>query len=188
LLRWLSDTHIPLDTGDFRLISRRVCSMIVAMPERQRFIRGMVSWVGFRQEPVFYDRDARFAGESKYPLRKLVALAIDGILSSTCKPLRFALPLGVAAITISFILGIYALCSWLFVQKTPQGWASLLCAVVFFGGFQLVVLGILGEYLGRIYEQTRGRPIFMVDAVVRHDDAAPAPSGDRSQDSMKVLS
>jgi polyisoprenyl-phosphate glycosyltransferase len=174
LLRWISDSHIPLDTGDFRLISRRVCSLIVAMPERQRFIRGMVSWVGFRQEPVYYDRDARFAGESKYPLRKLVALAIDGILSSTCKPLRFALPLGVAAISVSFLLGIYALCSWLFVQKTPQGWASLLCAVVFFGGFQLVVLGILGEYLGRIYEQTRGRPIFMVDTVLHHDPIAPA--------------
>jgi dolichol-phosphate mannosyltransferase len=167
LLRWVADSCIPLDTGDFRLVSRRVRDLIVAMPERQRFIRGMVSWVGFRQEPVFYDRDARFAGETKYPFHKLVSLAIEGILSSTCKPLRFALPVGVVAITISMVFGAYALISWLFVNKTPQGWASLLCAVVFFGGSQLVVLGILGEYLGRIYEQTRGRPVFMVDSVVR---------------------
>jgi polyisoprenyl-phosphate glycosyltransferase len=167
LLRLISDTYIPLDTGDFRLISRRVRDLIVAMPERQRFIRGMVSWVGFRQEPVFYDRDTRFAGETKYPFSKLLALAIDGILSSTCKPLRFTLPVGVVAITISMIFGAYALISWLFINKTPQGWASLLCAVVFFGGSQLVMLGILGEYMGRIYDQTRGRPVFMVDSVVR---------------------
>jgi polyisoprenyl-phosphate glycosyltransferase len=174
LLHWLADTHIPLDTGDFRLISRRVRDLIVAMPERQRFIRGMVSWVGFRQEPILYDRDARFAGETKYPFRKLVALALDGILSSTCKPLRFALPLGVVAISVSLVFGVYAVISWLFVSKTPQGWPSLMSAVAFFGGSQLVVLGILGEYLGRIYEQTRGRPMFMVESVVRSTDEPPS--------------
>ena len=174
LLHWLADTHIPLDTGDFRLISRRVRDLIVAMPERHRFVRGMVSWVGFRQEPILYDRDARFAGQTKYPFRKLVALAIDGILSSTCKPLRFALPVGVAAISVSLVFGIYAVISWLFVSRTPQGWASLMAAVAFFGGSQLVVLGVLGEYLGRIYEQTRGRPMFLGDSVVRSGDEPPA--------------
>ncbi len=167
LLRWLADTHIPLDTGDFRLITKRVRDLIVAMPERQRFIRGMVSWVGFRQEPILYDRDARFAGETKYPFSKLLALAVDGILSSSSKPLRFALPVGIVAITVSFIFGAYAVVSWFFVSRTPQGWASLMAAVAFFGGSQLVVLGILGEYLGRIYEQARGRPMFMVESVVR---------------------
>lgn len=176
LLRWLADTHIPLDTGDFRLISRRVRDLIVAMPERQRFIRGMVSWVGFRQEPILYDRDARFAGQTKYPFSKLFSLAVDGILSSTCKPLRFALPVGIAAITVSFIFGAYALFSWIFVSRTPQGWASLLSAVALFGGFQLVVLGILGEYLGRIYEQTRGRPMFLVESVIRSGEEPPPPS------------
>jgi glycosyltransferase involved in cell wall biosynthesis len=185
LLQWLADTHIPLDTGDFRLISRRVRNLIVAMPERQRFIRGMVSWVGFGQEPIFYDRDARFAGQTKYPFRKLAALAVEGILSSTCKPLRIALPVGIVAITISMILGIYALISWLFVNRTPQGWASLLCAVAFFGGSQLVVLGILGEYLGRIYEQTRGRPVFLVDSVVRSADEAPPQSAAEARHSVK---
>jgi polyisoprenyl-phosphate glycosyltransferase len=178
VLHWLADTHIPLDTGDFRLISRRVRDLIVAMPERQRFIRGMVSWVGFRQEPILYDRDARFAGETKYPFRKLVALALDGIFSSTCKPLRFALPVGLAAISLSLVFGIYAVLSWLFVSRTPQGWPSLMAAIAFFGGAQLIVLGILGEYLGRVFEQTRGRPLFLVDSVVRSSDEPP-PAGQK---------
>lgn len=172
LLRWLADTHIPLDTGDFRLISRRVRDIVVAMPEGQRFIRGMVSWVGFRQEPILYDRDARFAGESKYPFRKLLALAVDGILSSSCKPLKFAFPLGAAAMFSSLAFGLYALFSHYFVSRTPQGWSSLLCAVAFFGGLQLTVLGVLGGYISRIHEQTRGRPIFLVDAVVRSNGQA----------------
>jgi dolichol-phosphate mannosyltransferase len=177
LLRWLADTHIPLDTGDFRLISRRVRDLIVAMPEGQRFIRGMVSWVGFRQESILYDRDARFAGASKYPFHKLLALAIDGILSSSCKPLKFALPLGAAAMISSLAFGLYVLFSHYFVSKTPQGWSSLLCAVAFFGGLQLIVLGVLGEYISRIHEQTRGRPIFVVDAVVRSNGQESEPPG-----------
>jgi len=172
LLRRVCELDIPLDTGDFRLISRRVRDLIVSMPERQRFIRGMVSWVGFRQEAVLYDRDARFAGESKYPFTKLVALAIDGMISSTSKPLRFAMPLGIGAIIISAALGIYAVVSHFLISSTPQGWTSLLCAMAFFGGIQLIVLGILGEYLGRIYDQTRGRPIFMVDKVVQSEARA----------------
>ncbi len=171
LLRAVADTYIPLDTGDFRLISGRVRDLLAAMPERQRFIRGMVSWVGFRQEPVFYDRDARFAGETKYPFRKLVALAIDGVISSTLKPLSFALVVGGVAVTIGLALAAYALFSWLFVGRTPQGWTSLLITVIFLGGIQLLVLGVLGEYLGRIHEQVRDRPLFVVDSVVRGDSA-----------------
>ena len=162
LLKRLADTHIPLDTGDFRLISRRVRDVIVAMPERQRFIRVMVSWVGFRQEPVFYDREARFAGETKYPLRKLVSLALDGVISSTLKPLSFALILGLTAVVLSVLFGTYALISWIYVGKTPQGWTSLLFTIVFLGGIQLLVLGILGEYMGRVFEQVRSRPMFLV--------------------------
>ncbi len=167
LLRRIAGTHIPLDTGDFRLISKRVRDLIVAMPERQRFIRGMVSWVGFRQEPIFYDRDARFAGETKYPLSKLVRLAVDGIISSSLRPLAFASFIGGIAMAVSFLLCAYAIFSWLFVGKTPPGWTSLILAVVFVGGLQLLVLGILGEYVGRIYEQTRGRPMFLVETVVQ---------------------
>ena len=176
LLDKLADTRIPLDTGDFRLISRRVCDLIVAMPHRHRFIRGMVSWVGYRQEPILYDRDARFAGETKYPLRKLMALAVDGIISSSLKPLAFATVIGSITAVIGLLLLLYALYSWLFVGRTPQGWASLLITVVFLGGLQLLMLGLMGEYLGRIHEQVRGRPMFLVESVVRSDDASqPSP-------------
>jgi len=167
LLKRFADTYVPLDTGDFRLISRRVRDLIVAMPERQRFIRGMVSWVGFRQEPVLYDRDARFAGETKYPPCKLLALAVDGVISSSLKPLSFAMVMGAIAVGLSTVFGAYALISWLFVGKTPQGWTSLFFTVVMLGGVQLLALGVLGEYLGRIFEQVRGRPLFMVETVVR---------------------
>ncbi|HTI72280.1 MAG TPA: glycosyltransferase family 2 protein [Candidatus Limnocylindria bacterium] len=173
LLEKLSDTQIPLDTGDFRLISRRVRDLLVAMPERQRFIRGMVSWVGFRQEPVFYDRDARFAGESKYSLMKLMALAMNGIVSSSLKPLAFATVLGGMAAVVGCLLLLYVLFSWLFVGRTPQGWASLLVTIVFMGGIQLVVLGIMGEYLGRIHEQTRNRPMFLVSEIASQESRNP---------------
>jgi dolichol-phosphate mannosyltransferase len=173
LLRGLADSQIQLDTGDFRLINRRVADLLVAMPERHRFIRGMVSWVGFRQAPVLYERDPRFAGQTKYPFGKLLRLAIDGLISSSLKPLKFGFFVGGLAIVVSGVLGVYALASWLFVNKTPQGWTSILLAVVFFGGVQLLILGILGEYVGRTFEQTRGRPLFLVDRVVRGQ--APPP-------------
>lgn len=167
LLELLSDRPIPLDTGDFRLISRRVCDLIVSMPERQRYIRGMVSWVGFRQEPILYDRDARAAGETKYPLRKLIALAINGVVSSSVKPLAIAAFLGLIAMIMGALLIAYALVSWIANGNTPQGWTSLMVVVVFMGGIQLLMLGIIGEYIGRLFEQSRGRPAFMIDRIMR---------------------
>jgi glycosyltransferase involved in cell wall biosynthesis len=166
-LRTISDRPIPLDTGDFRLISRRVCDIIVRMPERQRYIRGMVSWVGFRQEPILYDRDARAAGVTKYPLRKLIALALNGVVSSSVKPLLIAAVLGVIALGLGLLLTAYALISWIANGSTPQGWTSLMVVVVFMGGTQLLMLGVIGEYIGRLFEQSRGRPAFMVDRIVR---------------------
>jgi len=174
LLDRLADRPVPLDVGDFRLISRRVCDLVVSMPERRRFIRGMVSWAGYRQEAVFYDRDPRFAGETKYPLRKLVQLAVDGVISSSLKPLAFAMVIGSLTMVVGLLLLSYALYSWLFVGRTPQGWPSLLIVVVLMSGLQLMVLGVMGEYLGRIYDQTRGRPLFLVDAVVRGETTDPA--------------
>lgn len=169
MLKMVSDRPIPLDTGDFRLISRRVCDLIVSMPERQRYIRGMVSWVGFRQEPILYDRDARAAGETKYPFRKLLALAINGVISSSVKPLAFAAVLGATALVLALLLTAYALISWIANGATPQGWTSLMVVVVFMGGVQLLMLGIIGEYIGRLFEQSRGRPAFMIDRIVRRD-------------------
>jgi len=167
LLSLIAERPIPLDTGDFRLISRRVCDLLVSMPESQRYIRGMVSWVGFRQEPVLYDRDARAAGETKYPLRKLIALAANGIISSSVRPLMFASVLGAVAILVGLALTVYAVVSWAANGATPQGWTSLMIVIVFMGGCQLLVLGILGEYMGRLFEQARGRPIFLIDEVLR---------------------
>lgn len=176
VLRRVAETQIPLDTGDFRLISRRVRDLLVAMPERQRFIRGMVSWVGFRQGPILYDRDARLAGTTKYPLRKLIRLAVDGIISSSLRPLAFASVIGSVAIGLGILLGAYALVSWLFAGETPRGWTSIVLAVVLLGGAQLLVLGILGEYVGRIYDQTRGRPMFLVESVVQGNTGSTSES------------
>ena len=171
ILRRLSDTPIPLDAGDFRVINRRVADALLQMPERNRFIRGMVAWVGFRQEPYLYDRDPRYAGETKYPLLKLVRLALDGITSSSIRPLAFASLAGGLAAFGAVVLLAYSLFSWLFVGQTPPGWTSLLITVTVLSSIQLFVLGIIGEYLGRLYEESRGRPLFIIDRVVQRDAA-----------------
>ncbi len=174
LLSKLSDVPTQLDSGDFRLLSRRVVDLLGAMPERQPFLRGMVSWVGFKQVPVFYDRDARFAGTSKYPLSKLVKLAFDAVVSSSLKPLAFATVVGSVTALLGLVLLAYAIVSWLFIGGTPHGWTSLLGAVVMLGSLQLFMLGIIGEYLGRIFVQTRGRPVFLVDHIVRDGRVVPS--------------
>ena len=170
-LRGLSDIPIPVDTGDFRLISRRVLDVILQMPERHRFIRGMVSWVGFRQTAFLYDRDSRFAGETKYPFWRLVRLALDGIVAFSTRPLALASYAGLAFAAGSLILFAYIMYSWLYVGKTPQGWASLMMVVTVMGSIQLFVLGIIGQYLGRMHEQIRGRPMFIVRNVFRDGSA-----------------
>jgi dolichol-phosphate mannosyltransferase len=167
LLSRLSEWPIPLDTGDFRLISRRVVDLVLQMPEKHPFLRGMVSWVGFRQVPVYYDRDARFAGETKYPLGRLMRLALDGIMASSTKPLALASYAGLAFAGASLMLIVYALWSWFAGGKTPQGWTSLMIAITLLGSCQLFVLGIVGQYLGRAFEQLRGRPQFIVQQVIR---------------------
>ena len=182
LLNRLSDRPIPLDTGDFRLISRRVLDLILQMPERHRFLRGMVSWVGFRQEPLLYDRDKRFAGETKYPLGRLIRLALDGIFASSTRPLTLASYAGALLGLGSLVLILYALYSWWFVGRTPQGWTSLMIVITFTASTQLCVLGIMGQYLGRMHEQLKGRPLFIVRNVHRQPDrpkpdpSIPAPS------------
>jgi dolichol-phosphate mannosyltransferase len=165
LINRLTDVKIPNDTGDFRLISRRVLDLFLAMPERQRFIRGMISWLGFRQVPILYDRDPRYAGETKYPLRKMVRLAIDAVTSFSTRPLVLASVLGILFSTVAFGLLVYALVAWAFFN-TVAGWTSQMVVVTLLGGIQLLVLGIQGEYIGRLYEQAKGRPLFLIDEVV----------------------
>ena len=157
----LSDVIIPHDTGDFRLIDRQVADALLKMPERDRYIRGMVSWVGFNQVPLYYHRDERAAGKTKYPLRKMIRFALDGIFSFSTKPLQVATYFGVFVSLLS-VLGIfYALISRLFGDEWVPGWTLLFIGMMFLGGVQLIVLGVIGEYIGRIYGETKDRPLYL---------------------------
>jgi dolichol-phosphate mannosyltransferase len=165
LLSRLAAVPIPQDTGDFRLMRRRIVDMLIAMPERQRFIRGMVSWVGGRQLAFAYERQARYADVSKYSLVKMVRFAIDAITSFSIVPLRLATLLGFAAACVAGGLMLLTLWDWA-IGNTVTGWSSLMAAIVFFGAVQLIVLGILGEYVGRLFQEAKHRPLFLVDQVV----------------------
>ena len=162
VLNHLSDTPIPLDTGDFRLMDRCVVEAIQHMPERDRFLRGMISWVGYRQCALPYDRAKRFAGESKYPLRKMISFALDGILSFSTKPLRVATFMGFSASAMALLGILYALVLRLFTSIWVSGWTLMFIALLFMGGVQLLCLGIMGEYIGRIYREAKGRPLYFV--------------------------
>jgi len=162
VINWLSSTPIPMDTGDFRLVDRRVLDALSAMPERDRFLRGMVAWTGFRQEFVRYPRASRFAGVTKYPVRKLVKLAMDGMMSFSLIPLRLAIWMGFFVATLSCIGIVYAVVVRLTTSAWVQGWAMLMVALLFLGGVQLIFLGVMGEYLGRIYMELKKRPLYFV--------------------------
>jgi dolichol-phosphate mannosyltransferase len=176
LLNRFSDIPIPLDTGDFRLMSRRVVETLKAMPERDRFVRGMVSWVGFKQTPLPYKRSERFAGESKYPLRKMVRFATDGILSFSIKPLQMSIAFGVFCASISLLAIVYALFMRIFTDIWVKGSTALMIAVLFIGGVQLISVGILGEYIGRIYNEIKKRPLYVVQEYFNFDETGPAMS------------
>lgn len=171
----LATVSIPPDTGDFRLMSRRVVDTLLAMPERHRFIRGMVSWIGYRQEPLLYDRDPRFAGETKYPLRKMLKLAADGITAFSVAPLRLASWLGLLSALAGVVLAVTAVIAWL--GNGPAGWLGLVAVLTLLGGAQLLGLGIVGEYLGRLYDESKGRPLFLIESIVT---SRQAPSAEMS--------
>jgi polyisoprenyl-phosphate glycosyltransferase len=162
LIHWLSETEIPLDTGDFRLLDRRVVDTIVAMPERDRFLRGMVSWAGFRQIGLPYRRAPRFAGETKYSVGKMVRFAFDGIVSFSVKPLRLSTLMGFVSAGLALLAILYALGMRLFTQRWVTGWTALIIAILFLGGAQLISLGIIGEYVGRLYGEAKRRPLYLI--------------------------
>lgn len=168
----LSKVKIPVDVGDFRLLDRRVVDVLLSMPERDRFLRGMVSWIGFRQAAVMYSRAERRAGESKYPLLKMFQFAADGVLSFSLTPLRLALWVGFLSIGLSFAGILYALIIRLYTNDWVRGWTSIFTAVLFIGGAQLVTLGIIGEYIGRIYAEVKRRPLYVVEERLGFDDGA----------------
>jgi glycosyltransferase involved in cell wall biosynthesis len=165
LLLRMTDVGIPPDTGDFRLMRRPVLDALLAMPEQQRFIRGMVAWIGFRQVPLEYCRDRRFAGESKYPLRKMLAFAIDAITGFSITPLRVTLYVASFFLLLALLISIYILISWLYLGAV-RGWTSMFLGMLIFAAVQLFSLAIIGEYLGRVYMQTKQRPLFIVREIV----------------------
>ncbi len=161
----MTEFPVSRDTGDFRLMTRRALNALLAMPEQYRFVRGMVSWIGFRQEAFIYDRASRFAGTTNYPLAKMVGLAIDAITGFSIKPLRLASHIGIGLALLSIPLIIYVLIGW-FSGGAVEGWTSLMAIVVVLGSIQLLVLGLIGEYLGRTYMESKGRPLFIIQDIV----------------------
>lgn len=164
ILHALTNIDIPMDTGDFRLMDRIVVDQLNALPERNRFLRGLVCWVGFKRTGILYDRKERTAGKSKYPLRKMLRLAMDGITSFSTTPLKISFLIGMLATAVAFGLFVWSVLEkFLNPVTTVPGWASLMTAIVFFGGVQLMSIGILGEYIGRIYEEVKQRPLYIED-------------------------
>lgn len=164
-LRSMTDIDIPPDTGDFRLMDRAVADAFLQLPERNRFIRGMVPWLGFQSVALPYQREERFAGTTKYPLKKMLKFATDGIISFSIKPLQLSLSLGVLAVLVALGFILYALISWILHRAVP-GWTPIMMAISFFGGVQLISIGVLGMYIGRIYEESRARPLYIIKETI----------------------
>jgi dolichol-phosphate mannosyltransferase len=162
LLRRISNIDVPLDVGDFRLVDRRALEAFKSMRETNRYVRGMFSWIGFRQVGVTFQRDERFAGDTKYPLTKMLKFATDGVVSFSAAPLRFALNLGFAVSALSFAFGVLALVFKLAGFYSIPGLASIAVFVAFLGGIQLLVLGLMGEYIARIHDEVKDRPLYLV--------------------------
>ena len=163
-LNKLSDVEIPKDTGDFRLVDRKVVDVINSLPEHNKFLRGLFSWVGFKQYAYEYERKERFAGKTKYPLKKMLKLAQDGILSFSTKPLKLVGALGLLSVIISVSILIYSLLSFAFNWNSlTAGWTSIMCTITFLGGVILISLWMIGEYIARIYDETKQRPQYIVD-------------------------
>lgn len=162
LMRSITEIDMPLDAGDFCLLDRHVVRVLVSLPERNRFLRGLRSWAGFRQVGIEYDRDARFGGVSKYTLRKLIHLALSGFIGFSALPLRVAAALGFLSAGAGFSLLLWVVVTKLMGAASPRGWASTIAVILFVGGVQLLMLGIIGEYLSRVYDEVRQRPLYIV--------------------------
>lgn len=166
MMRWLSNVEVPVDAGDFGLLSRRVVDELRRAPERQRFLRGLRSWVGFRQLGIPVERSERSAGASKYSLRRLLGLAFDGVFAFSIVPIRAAALLGAVAVGLSGLFALYALFAKLALHRSPQGFTSLILVLTFLSGVNLFFLGVVGEYVGRVYEEVKRRPLYVVSRVL----------------------
>jgi dolichol-phosphate mannosyltransferase len=163
-INFISETKLNVDTGDFRLIDKKVIESFKNLKEKNKYIRGLMNWVGFKQCPIYYDRDQRLYGKTKYTLSKMIKLATTGIFYFSKKPLKIAFSFGFICITLSLLLVIYVFISkFYFPETTIAGWASILITIIFFGGVQLFIVGILGEYIGSIFDEVKNRPEYIID-------------------------
>lgn len=166
-LNKLSEIEIPKNTGDFRLVDRKVIDVIATLPEHNKFLRGLFSWVGFNQYAYEYNRVNRFAGKTKYPFKKMFKLATDGILSFSAKPLKIVGAIGFFSVIVSIIILIYSIVSYMFkLNSLTPGWTSIMCTMTFIGGIILISLWMIGEYIARIYEESLGRPEYIIDELI----------------------
>jgi dolichol-phosphate mannosyltransferase len=170
ILSRLSYIAIPLDSGDFSVLDKKVVELFNTMPEKNRFIRGIRAWVGFNQTGITYERDSRFAGKPKYSLGKLIGLALDGIVSFSYRPLKFATQAGFFISSLSFLGGIFYFLYWLIRGDAPKGFTTLAILILLLAGIQLIVIGIMGEYMGRIHEEVKNRPLFIVKELIGLED------------------
>lgn len=171
LLQRVANIEIPLDAGDFCIMDRRVVDLLVGMPERNRFVRGIRSWVGLDQVGLAYERQARHAGRPKFTLTRLIYLALDGLVSFSYVPLRVITMLGLAVSFVSIVLALFYAIKKLSVGLNPPGFATLIVAIFFLAGMQLITIGVIGEYVGRIFEEVKRRPLYVVRTVVSHGAA-----------------
>lgn len=172
-MRMVAQIEVPLDAGDFCLMDRKVVDALKRLPESHRFLRGLRSWVGFRQAGVEYERQGRHAGEPKYTLGKLVRLAVSGYVGFSTVPLRIASWLGLGVAAVGFLVAVWAVATRILDIPSPRGWASTIAVVMFLGGIQLLVLGVMGEYLGRVYDEARARPSYIVGRTVGFEEQHP---------------
>ncbi len=162
VLRSITSIDIPLNTGDFRMMDYRIVEVLRDMPEKNKFLRGQISWIGFRQTYVEFDRAERNAGETGYPLKKMLRFALDGITAFSDAPLKFVFSMGIFVFLLTIVLILYTIVSWLFFESTVQGWSSIMISILFIGGIQMIGIGIIGEYISRIGNNVKERPLYIV--------------------------
>lgn len=167
LMRLMTKIDIPVDTGDFRIMSREVVDVLKSMQEKHRFLRGMITWIGFKQIGLPYQRNERFAGKSKYPLRKMIKFAWDGITSFSSTPLRTVSYLGIFIAFLAFLYSLYVVYVKIYTDETISGWSSLMIVVLLMSGLNLITLGMIGEYIGRLSEESKNRPLYIVEKIYK---------------------
>lgn len=182
LFKKITDTDVPINVGDFRLIDWKVIDVFRSMRERHRYVRGMISWIGFRQTSVYFKREERFAGETKYPFWRMLKFALDGITSFSHYPLKLATLLGFFFSVVSFLLGIWAISVRLLTNKAVHGWTSLILTIIFLGGIQLLTLGIIGEYIGRVFDDVKQRPLYIIQSEIGFDPTPHSTSSELRKD------